>query len=59
MTLRVDGREGEAGGHCPLARQRPQQQEAGTLRQQPPELGPAVGEALALRLCLRRDPAAS
>lgn len=59
VALGVDGREDEAGGHCPPACQHPQQQEAGTLQQQPPQLGPAVGEAPAPRLCLRRDPATS
>lgn len=57
VALTVDGWEDEVGGHCPLARQHPQQQEAGTLWQQPPQLSPAIGEAPALRLCLRRDPA--
>lgn len=59
MALGVDGREDEAGGHGLLARQHPQQQEAGTLQQQPPQLSLAVGEAPALRLCLQRDPATS
>lgn len=57
VALGVDGWEDEAGGHCLLARQHPQQQEAGTLRQQPPHLVPPVGEAPALWLCLQRDKA--
>lgn len=59
MALGVDGREDEAGRHLPPAREHPQQQEAGTLRQQPLQLGPAVDEAPALWLCLQRDPATS
>lgn len=59
MALGVDGWEDEAGGHCPPTRQHPQQEEAGTLRHQTLKLIPAIGEAPALQLCLRRDPATS
>lgn len=59
VALGVHGWEDKVGGHCLPACQHPQQQEAGTLQQQPPQLGPAVAEALALWLCLQKDLATS
>lgn len=55
VTLGVHGWEDQVGGHCLPACQQPQHQEAGALQQQPPQLGPAVGEAQGLWLCLQRD----
>lgn len=59
VALGVDGWEDKVGGHCLPVCQHPQQQQAGTLQQRSPQLGPAVGEAYALWLRLQRDLATS